>query len=422
MIRSARPTRQETRWLRVLSTVNEYLARLFVADKAQDQGRGGMSRLSELTGMSRTTITKAVSELNSRNKLVVAERGQIREAGGGRKKKEEADPELPILLGKILEETSAGDPMSALRWTNKSTEAIADELTRQGHPVSDKTVARCLRKMGYSMQLNQKTREGPQHRNRDQQFRYINRQIASFRKSGDPVLSVDAKKKELVGPFKNGGRTWRPKGKPERVNVHDFPSQAEGKAIPYGAYEIGEDRAVVNVGVTHDTAEFAVESIRRWWKLCGRTRKQGARRILICADAGGSNSGRSRTWKLNLQELADELGTAITVCHYPPGTSKWNKIEHRLFSFISLTWKGQPLINYETVVKSDRFHENQKRPSGESRSRSQRIRDRHQSDENPNGSTPNPQAQDSSRLELYSPASSLVPVLICLSILFFRLP
>ena len=200
------------------------------------------------------------------------------------------------------------------------------------------------------MQLNQKTREGPQHRNRDQQFRYINRQVASFRNSGDPVLSVDAKKKELVGPFKNGGRTWRPQGKPHRVNVHDFPSLAEGKAIPYGAYEIGDDRAVVNVGVTHDTAEFAVESLRRWWKLAGRKRKPGAKRILICADAGGSNSSRSRTWKLHLQELADELGMAITVCHYPPGTSKWNKIEHRLFSFISLTWKGQPLINYETVV------------------------------------------------------------------------
>src|ERR1022692_624823 len=294
MIRSARRTARESRWLRVLGTLNEYQARLFVADKALDQGRGGMSRLSELTGMSRTTITKAVAELNGRKKLAVAERGQIREAGGGRKKVEDSDPGLPAQLGKILEETSAGDPMSALRWTNKSTEAMAEELTRQGHPVSDKTVARCLRKMGYSMQLNQKTREGPQHRNRDQQFRYINRQVASFRNSGDPVLSVDAKKKELVGPFKNGGR--------------------------------------------------------RWWKLAGRKRKPGAKRILICADAGGSNSSRSRTWKLHLQELADELGMAITVCHYPPGTSKWNKIEHRLFSFISLTWKGQPLINYETVV------------------------------------------------------------------------
>jgi hypothetical protein len=350
MIRSTRRTARESRWLKVLGTLNEYQARLFVADKALDQGRGGISRLSELTGMSRTTITKAVRELNSRKKLGVAARGAIREPGGGRKKVEEADPGLEAALGKILEETSAGDPMSALRWTNKSTEAMGEELTRQGHPVSDKTVARCLRKMGYSMQLNQKSREGPQHRNRERQFRYINRQVASFRRSGDPVLSVDAKKKELVGPFKNGGRTWRPKGKPERVNVHDFPSQAEGKAIPYGAYEIGEDRAVVNVGVTHDTAAFAVESIRRWWKLAGRDTQAAAKRILICADSGGSNSSRSRTWKLYLQELADELGKAITVCHYPPGTSKWNKIEHRLFSFISLTWKGQPLLTYETVV------------------------------------------------------------------------
>jgi hypothetical protein len=350
MIRSTRRTAGKSRWLKVLGTLNEYQARLFVADKALDQGRGGITRLSELTGMSRTTITKAVADLSSRKKLVVAARGQIREVGGGRRKVEDADPGLQVQLGKILEETSAGDPMSALRWTNKSTGAMAEELTRQGHPVSDKTVARCLRKMGYSMQLNQKVREGPQHRNRDQQFRYINRQVASFRKSGDPVLSVDTKKKELVGAFKNGGRTWCPQGKPHRVNVHDFPSMAEGKAIPYGTYEIGEDRAVVNVGVTHDTAEFAVESIRRWWKLAGRKRKHRGKRILICADAGGSNSHRSRTWKLYLQELADVLGMAITVCHYPPGTSKWNKIEHRLFSFISLTWKGQPLINYETVV------------------------------------------------------------------------
>jgi len=300
--------------------------------------------------MSRTTITKAVAELCGGGTPMEAAEGRIREAGGGRKKAEEADPELRAQLGQILEETTAGDPMSALRWTNQSTPAIAEELTRQGHPVSDKTVARCLRQMGYSMQLNQKTREGPQHRLRDLQFRYINRQVASFRRSGDPVLSVDTKKKELVGAFKNGGRTWRPKGNPHRVNVHDFPSLAEGKAIPYGAYEIGADRAVVNVGITHDTAEFAVESIRRWWKLSGRKRKQRAKRILICADAGGSNSSRSRAWKLHLQGLVDELGIAITVCHYPPGTSKWNKIEHRLFSFISLTWKGQPLVNYETAV------------------------------------------------------------------------
>ena len=340
----------EQRWLKVLGTLNEYQARLFVADKALDQGRGGITRLSELSGMSRMTITKAVAELSSGKKLAEAESGRMREAGGGRKKVEETDPGILAALSKILEESSAGDPMSELRWTNKSTEAMAAELTRQGHPVSDKTVARNLRRLGYSMQLNQKTREGRQHQNRDQQFGYINRQVTAFGKSGDPVLSVDAKKKELVGPFKNGGRTWRPKGKPHQVNVYDFPSLAEGKAIPYGTYEIGDDRAVVNVGITHDTAEFAVESIRRWWKLAGSKRKKAAKRILICADGGGSNSSRSRTWKLHLQKLADELGMAITVCHYPPGTSKWNKIEHRLFSFISLTWKGQPLINYETVV------------------------------------------------------------------------
>lgn len=214
MIRSKRRTPQESRWLNVLSTLNEYQARIYVADRALDQGRGGISRLSRLTGMSRTTITKAAAELKGRGKLAEVEKGRVRETGGGRKKVEEADPGLTVELSKILERTTAGDPMSALRWTNQSTPAIAEELTRQGHPVSDKTVARCLRQMGYSMQLNQKSREGPQHRDRDQQFRYLNRQVASFRRSGDPVLSVDTKKKELVGPFKNGGRTWRPKGDP----------------------------------------------------------------------------------------------------------------------------------------------------------------------------------------------------------------
>ena len=240
--------------------------------------------------------------------------------------------------------------MSALRWTNKSTQSMAVELTRSGLPVSDKTVARCLREMEYSLQLNRKTKEGPQHPNRDAQFRYINRQEALFRASGDPVISVDTKKKELVGAFQNKGRTWRPQGQPYPVNVHDFPSQAEGKAIPYGTYDVLQNRAVVNVGTSHDTAEFAVESIRRWWKMDGRRRYSGAGRLLICADAGGSNSSRGRAWKVNLQALADEIRMPITVCHYPPGTSKWNRVEHRLFSFISLTWRGQPLWNYETVV------------------------------------------------------------------------
>jgi hypothetical protein len=350
MSRSKRRLSEESRWLRVLATLNEIQARLYVADKALDQGRGGISRMSELTGMSRTTITKAVAELTSRRKLQTVEEGRIRAAGAGRKKVEEADRELKGELTRIVEETTAGDPMSALRWTNQSTQSMAEELTRRGHPVSDKTVARCLLEMGYSLQLNRKTKEGRQHPDRDAQFRYINRQEAIFRASGDPLISVDTKKKELVGAFQNKGRTWRPQGQPYPVNVHDFPSQAEGKAIPYGTYDVLQNRAVVNVGTSHDTSEFAVESIRRWWSLDGRRRYRAASRLLICADAGGSNSSRVRTWKVNLQNLADEIGIPITVCHYPPGTSKWNRVEHRLFSFISLTWKGKPLWNYETVV------------------------------------------------------------------------
>jgi hypothetical protein len=353
MIRSTRGrsvSGAERRWLKVFRTLNEFQARLFAADKALDLGRGGMSRLSALTGLSRTTITKAVEELESGGKLVSPGEGRVRRVGGGRKKVEGVDPGVRDLLAKILEETTAGDPMSQLRWTSKSTRTMAEELTRLGHPVSWVTVARCLDDMGYSLQANRKSKEGPQHGDRDAQFRYINRQVKSLLGTGDPVISVDAKKKELVGPFKNGGRTWRPQGKPQEVNTKDFPSLAEGKALPYGVYDTGQNRAVVNVGVTHDTAEFAVESIRRWWKLDGRKSYPAARRLLICADAGGSNGNRLRAWKLHLQQMADQIQIPITVCHYPPGTSKWNKIEHRLFSFISLNWRGEPLINYETII------------------------------------------------------------------------
>jgi hypothetical protein len=353
MIRSTRersPARAESRWLKVFSTLNEFQARLFAADKALDLGRGGISRLSGLTGLSRTTITKAVEELQVSRKLVNPGEGRVRQVGGGRKRIEEVDPTARELLRKILEETTAGDPMSMLRWTSKSTRAMAEELTRLGHPITWVTVARCVDEMGYSLQANRKTKEGPQHANRDAQFRYINQQVKVMLRGGDPVISVDAKKKELVGPFKNAGRTWRRRGKPKEVNTKDFPSLAQGKALPYGVYDSGENRAVVNVGVTHDTAEFAVESIRRWWKLDGRTTYRAARRLLICADAGGSNGNRLRAWKLNLQHLADQIQIPITVCHYPPGTSKWNKIEHRLFSFISLNWRGEPLINYETII------------------------------------------------------------------------
>jgi Rhodopirellula transposase DDE domain len=350
MIRSKPRSAQERRWLRVLGTLNEFQARLFLADKALDNGRGGISRMSALTGMSRTTLTKAIAELRSRKELEPGAGGRIREAGAGRRKVEEADPQLRAELTRIVEETTAGNPMSALRWTNKSTEAIAAELTRHGHPISERTVARMLAEMGYSLQLNRKRKEGPQHPDRDAQFRYINRQEACFRASGDPVISVDTKKKELVGAFKNGGRTWRRKGKPYEVNGQDWPSRAKGKAIPYGVYDVQADRAVVNVGISHDTAEFAAESIRRWWRWDGRRRYNSARRLLICADGGGSNSRRTRAWKANLLELAKEIAIPITVSHYPPGTSKWNRVEHRVFSFISLTWKGQPLWNLETVI------------------------------------------------------------------------
>jgi hypothetical protein len=353
MIRSTRGrsvSGQEKRWLKVFGTLNEFQARLFAADKSLDIGRGGISRVSALTGLSRTTITKAVEELGSRGKLVIPGDGRTRRAGGGRKKIEEVDPEVSQLLEKIVKETTAGDPMSLLRWTSKSTRTIAEELTRLGHPVTWMTVSRLLDDMGFSLQANRKAKEGPQHANRDAQFRYINRQVKAVLGIGDPVISVAAKKKELVGPFKNAGRTWRPKGRPQEVNTKDFPGLAQGKALPYGVYDSGQNRAVVNVGITHDTAEFAVESIRRWWKLDGKQTYPEANRLLICADAGGSNGTRLRAWKLNLQYLADQIKIPITVCHYPPGTSKWNKIEHRLFSFISLNWKGEPLINYETVV------------------------------------------------------------------------
>ena len=344
------PTPTERCWLRVMRTLNEYQARLFVAEKALELGRGGTSRLSKLTGMSRVTITSGIRELCGAKKLREAAAGRVRAPGGGRKKAEEADPALLRRLRDIVEETTAGDPMSPLKWTSKATRTIAEELSGNGHPVSNVTVARCLAAMGYTLQANVKTREGPQHPDRDAQFRYLNRQVRSFRHTGDPVISVDTKKKELVGAFKNGGRRWMPQGNADEVSVYDFPSQAEGKAIPYGAYDIARNRAVVNVGVTHETAEFAVESIRRWWRMDGRRHYREAQRLLICADSGGGNGSRPRAWKVHLQELSDETGMAITVCHYPPGTSKWNKIEHRLFSFISLNWKGKPLINFETVV------------------------------------------------------------------------
>jgi len=339
----------ESRWLRVLDTLNEAQARWFVADKALDLGRGAVTRLSALTGMSRTTITKGMDEV-SRGATLLPDEGRLRRPGAGRRRIEDTDPGVRPLIERIVEESTAGDPETPLRWTSKATRTIAEELVRSGHSISAMTVARCLHDLGYSLQANRKSKEGRQHEDRDAQFRYISSQVKGFLRAGNPVISVDTKKKELVGEFRNAGRTWRPKGAPREVNSKDFPNLAAGKAVPYGAYDIAQNRAVVNVGVSHDTAEFAVESIRRWWRLDGRRVYREATRLLICADSGGSNGSRIHAWKVHLQRLADEIPLAITVCHYPPGTSKWNKIEHRLFSFISLNWRGQPLVNFETVV------------------------------------------------------------------------
>ena len=337
-------------WLRALSTLNEYQARLFVAQRALELGRGGISQVSRLTGMSRPAIYRGMMELRRPAGLRAAEMGRIRRPGSGRKRIEETEPHVKRVLARLVEASTAGDPMSYLLWTNKSTRMLAEELTRQGYAISNVTVARCLRELGYSLQANVKAIEGTQHPDRDAQFRYLNDQVRRFVRRHDPVVSVDTKKKELVGSFDSRGRRWRPQGDPEMVNVHDFPAQGIGKAIPYGTYDVRRDEAVVNVGITHETAEFAVESIRRWWQLMGRKAYPRSRHLLICADAGGSNGSRLRAWKLHLQTLADRLGMTITVCHYPPGTSKWNKVEHRLFSFISMNWRGRPLLSYEAVV------------------------------------------------------------------------
>ena len=332
--------------LKVLGALNESQARWYVAREALARGRGGLKAMYELTGMSRPTILKGIRELRQQKELP---RERVRQLGAGRKRLEESDPGLRAALERIMEENTAGDPMSLLRWTNKSTIRLAEELTRLGHSVSDETVRRRLAEMGYSLQANAKNLEDSAA-GRDQQFRYINRQVRQSLARQEPVLSVDTKKKERVGNFKNAGKTWRPKGQPMEVNVYDFPHLGVGPAIPYGAYDQQRNEGFVNVGISHDTAEFAVESVRRWWRWIGRRSYPKATRLLLCADGGGSNGSRNRAWKYHLQQFADQSALAITVCHYPPGTSKWNKIEHRMFSFISLNWQGKPLVSYETVI------------------------------------------------------------------------
>jgi len=335
-------------WLKFLGSLNEAQVRWCAAVKSLELGRGGVTRVHKATGLSQTTIKKGLRELTGPGQLPGWDR--VRREGGGRKQVEETQPALVRDLQRLVEHNTCGNNMSALRWTAKSTRVLATALRRRGHNVSPRSVARLLRDLDYSLQLNQKSIEGSDHPDRDAQFRYINEQVSNFQSSGSPVISVDTKKKELIGNFKNAGRTYRRKGTPRKVNVYDFRTEDVEVGIPYGLYDVQRNQGMVNVGTSHDTAEFAVESIRQWWRRLGKRHYPKSRHLLVCADGGGSNGSRIRAWKLHLQALADEIGLEITVCHYPPGTSKWNKIEHRMFSFISLNWRGRPLETHQTMI------------------------------------------------------------------------
>ena len=334
--------------LAYLSTLNEFDARYFIALWATEIGWGGISKVSKLTGKSMNTIRKGILELSKLSEL--KESGRLRKKGGGRKKIAEKNPDVEKEIKNILEENTAGDPMSRLKWTNKSTYTIADELKKNNQNISEDTIGRIIKQLGYSLQANVKSKESGTSQERDSQFRYINEHVKKFSKKSMPVISVDTKKKELVGNFKNNGRKWMKKGKAEIVNVYDFEYLAKGKAIPYGIYEVLKNNGFVKIGISHDTSEFAVESIRQWWKNIGKRNYPNAKEVLICADSGGSNASRSRLWKFYLQKFSNKTGLKITVCHFPPGTSKWNKIEHKMFSFISMNWRGKPLKNYELII------------------------------------------------------------------------
>jgi len=329
--------------------LDERLRRMVAAAEAEALGPRGISVVSRSTGVSRRAIRRGMQELREAAPRRSSDQ-RIRKAGGGRKKTIEKDPSLLADLEQLVEPTTRGDPESPLRWTCKSVRELAQELRREHHQVSHQLVSALLHELGYSLQANRKTIEGTSHPDRDAQFEHINRRVRHFLRAGDPVISVDTKKKELVGNFKNGGRELRPQGDPQRVLVHDFVIPELGRAIPYGVYDLGSNSGWVNVGIDHDTATFAVESIRRWWRSMGRPLYRRCKRLLIMADAGGSNGPRIRLWKVELQKLANELAMEISVCHFPPGTSKWNKIEHRLFSFISMNWRGKPLITYQVIV------------------------------------------------------------------------
>jgi hypothetical protein len=336
-----------TKYTALAPVLTERSRRLWAATEARALGRGGIERVKEATGLARSTIERGIRELESDEPLSPE---RTRRPGGGRKRAADKDVTLTADLEALVEPTASGDPDSPLRWTSKSVRRLADELRAQGHEVSHTLVAELLHASGYSLQANRKTREGPQHPDRDAQFRYILDQVRRFQKRGQPAISVDTKKKELVGDFKNAGREWRPKGTPEPVRVHDFLIPEQGKAIPYGVYDLHRNEGWVSVGIDHDTASLAVNAIRSWWKRMGRPAYAKATSLLITADCGGSNGPRLRLWKWELQRFANRTGLSITVCHFPPGTSKWNKIEHRLFSHIATNWRGKPLVSLAAIV------------------------------------------------------------------------
>jgi len=328
--------------------LNERQRRRFAATEARTFGRGGIAAAARACALAENTVRKGLGELDDAAPLAA---DRVRREGAGRKRAVESDPKLLDDLRALVEREARGDPERVLLWTSKSLRKLADELTAQGHQAGKDLVARLLKSsLGFSLQSAKKTLEGRQHPDRDAQFQHINDTVATAVAAGQPAISIDTKKKELVGEFKNAGQEWHPAGQSPRVNTHDFPSMAEGKAIPYGVYDIADDSAMVSVGIDHDTAQFSVAAIQAWWQQLGHGRYPDATQIVITADCGGSNGNRTRLWKTELQRLADDTALQICVCHFPPGTSKWNKIEHRLFSFISKNWRGQPLVSYEVII------------------------------------------------------------------------
>lgn len=344
--------RVKTKYESLLPIMNEKVRRYWAASEAIAIGWGGISAVAQATGLSQTTIKAGLAELRATSALSDGSSGspRARRPGGGRKRLTESDLNLQQDLKKLLESSTRGDPQSPLRWTSRSSRHVAQELCEMGHQVSYLTVIRLLHEMDYSLQANRKTTEGASHPDRDKQFEHINQQVLAFQKRGQPVISVDAKKRELIGDFKQSGQQWRPTKSPVPVRVHDFKDPKLGHAIPYGIYDLTRDEGWVSVGIDHNTAQFAVESVRRWWLEMGCQVYSQAAELLVTADGGGSNGSRLRLWKVALQKLADELGLTITVCHFPPGTSKWNKIEHRMFCHITKNWSGQPLVSRAVIV------------------------------------------------------------------------